>query len=157
MTNAGLLSPGGTVTVADRSFQVSKLPLQGEITLSQVLADGAKREYGPGGYFAKAGGALAWLRENGRGAEFGEAMRHLTHMEATGVMPSDEAVERFRQTAKGVATELFWRTRKSHPDVGLDHFEAVVTAMNAVETFLQIIDAITDAKKAPTPSDSPPT
>lgn len=157
MTNAGLLSPGGTVTVADRSFQVAKLPLQGEITLSQVLAEGAKREYGPGGYFAKVGPALAWLKANDRGAEFGEAMRHLTHMEATGVMPAEEAVERFRQSAKGVATELYWRTRKAHPDLAPDHFEAVVTPMNAVEVFLQIIDAITDAKKAPTPCDSPPT
>lgn len=157
MTNAGLLSAGGPVTAADRTFQVQKLSLQGEVTLRQALAEGAKREYGPGGYFAKMAPTLDWLKKSDRGAEFGEALRHLTAMEATGALPGDEAAERFRQSAKGVALELFWRTRRSHPDVALDHFEAVVTAANAVEVFLQLIDALTDEKKSPTPSASPPT
>jgi hypothetical protein len=47
-----------------------------------------------------------------------------------------------------VAVELFWRTRKSCPDMKLEEIAAVITETNALDVHLQILEVLTDSHKS---------
>lgn len=151
MSHSGLLSTTGTVTIADRTFVIQKLSASGELSLFDALSAAAKKEAGPGGYLARASEMLDWLKKNNRGQELAIAVNKLVEMDAQGVNLSQDAVAQFRQTAKGVALEMFHRSRVAHKEVSLADFQAIITDANAVEVFLAMMEVLTDEKKAPTP------
>lgn len=142
--NEALMTPGGTVRIGDRALTVLKLPARAEYGLGVAMAAACKESFGPGGYFQRAAKALAWLREQKMQAEWSVAVRSITEMEGLGSMPDAAAVEEFRQSPKGVALELFHRTRQTHPEVTLSELESVVTAANAPEVYQQIQQAVAD-------------
>lgn len=149
MSNPNLLSTTGVVTIAGRDFVIQKLSTNGEMSLFDVLAAAAKKESGPGGYLARSSELLDWLKKNNRGQELAVAVNKLVEMDALGVSLSQDAVADFRQTPKGVALEMFHRTRAAHKDVSLADFQAIITDANASEVSLAILDVITNEKKAP--------
>jgi hypothetical protein len=51
-------------------------------------------------------------------------------------------VEAFRATPDGVAVELYFRTRQTHPELNMDAIRAVVNETNAIEVHLAILGAI---------------
>lgn len=144
-----LLSVTGTVPIADRTFVIQKLSASGELSLFDALSAAAKKEAGPGGYLARASEMLDWLKKNNRGQELAIAVNKLVEMDAQGVNLSQDAVAQFRQTPKGVALEMFHRTRVAHKEVSLADFQAIITDANAVEVFLAMMEVLTDEKKVP--------
>jgi hypothetical protein len=66
---------------------------------------------------------------------------------------STDAAYEYRQTPDGVALELYWRTRRAHPEVTRDQLRAVVTEATAVAVHLLMLRALEG--KAATPSGSP--
>lgn len=155
LTNESLVNMGGMVTVGDRQLMVRKLTQSREIGLARELARLTKIGFGPGGYFAQAADALDWLRTTKRTAEWQAAMKEISSLQATGADPSGEAIYAFQQTAKGVAVELFWRTRETHPTVTIEELEAVINEVSALDIHFQIQEAVTDQGKAQIPPGSP--
>lgn len=146
--SASIASPGGTVYVGDRPVPILKLSTAGEIAFQNDLARRAKKALGSGGYFERSRDALEYLKANKLYGEFELAVKHIAGMEAGGSLPSGEAIDAFRQCADGVAVELFWRTRKSCPDMKLEEIAAVITETNALDVHLQILEVLTDGHKS---------
>ena len=48
----------------------------------------------------------------------------------------------YRRSPDGVAEELYWRTRKTHPEAQRDEFRVVVNDVNALEVHLAILEAV---------------
>lgn len=151
MAHSGLLSTTGVVTIAGRDLVVQKLSAHGELSLFDALNAAAKKEAGPGGYLARSAEMLDWLKKNNRGQELAIAVEKLVEMDAKGIALSQDAVAQFRQTAKGVALEVFHRTRVAHKEVSLADLQAIITDANAVEVFLAVMEVLTDEKKAQIP------
>jgi len=141
-------SAGGMVKVDRFELLCMKLSQSKELALLNDLARRAKAQFGPGGFFQKSKPALDWLKEQKRTTEYQMAVARIAEMEASGSLPSGEAVESFRQTPEGVAVELFWRTREPHAEVTLDELRAVITETNCLEVHLGIIEAVTDDNKS---------
>jgi hypothetical protein len=144
------LATSGLVTLGDRDLIVSKLSIEDEAALRTALDKGAFESLGPGGYFARIAPTLAWLRDNKLLPEWQLAVTETTRLQATGQPPSDDIVMQFRQSAKGVALELFFRTRKTHPEIrSVKELEAVITDANATVIHRQMIEAITGGSDDP--------
>lgn len=129
MTNADLMTTKFPVSLPDGTvLAVQKLSVVGE---QRILAELSRRLYasfGPGGYFANMKPALDWMQAQGMSAAYAQAVSDLTRLTATKTMPGFDAVLEYRQTPDGLATELFLRTRKTHPDLA----EALIrTQLNA--------------------------
>jgi hypothetical protein len=114
----------------------------------------AKEAWGPGSFYANARPTLDWLAQQGLGADRSAMLQTVAGLVATGAAASDDAAYEYRQTPDGVADELFWRTRQTHPEATLAEIRALVNDANALEVFLAAQDAIAP-KKATTPSGSP--
>ena len=137
---------GGVVTLAPgKELFCRVLPFKEERALSNELARKVKAKMGAGGYFAANRGLLAWLREEKMTAEFSIAANRFAEMEATGELPMGNAVELYRASKDGVATEIFYRTRQSHPEVSLKDLEAVITETNAVDLHLELLRVLEGA------------
>jgi hypothetical protein len=142
----------GPVTIAGRVLTIEELPASAEYGLLQELRRGSKRAYGPGGYFARMAPVLAYLREKKLHAEHNQALAELTRLEATGVDPADDEADAYRRSPDGVACELFWRCRRSHPEVTQAELRAIITDANALDVHLQIRRVLAgDLGNDPTP------
>lgn len=144
----------GAVEIGGKSFLVEALNLELEIGLNAHLSKLTREAMGPAGFLAAIKEGIDFLKSAGLHAEALEVVREAGRMQASGATPAPAAVEAFRQTAKGAAVELFWRTRKTHPDVTLQQLEAIITEINALDVYRQTVEAVTGGGKAPTPSPS---
>ncbi len=151
-----LVNAGGEVAVAPGlSFLVRELSMAAEVGLLNRLRLLAKRALGPAGFYANSQAMLDWMKAAGMHAERAACLATVADLQARGAGVSGDLVDDFRQSPAGVAEELFWRTRQTHPEATLDEFKAVVNDVNALEVHLAILDAVAP-KKAETPSSSPP-
>lgn len=153
MSSEQLINAGAPVKVEHLTFLVCGLSVAGEMSLLARLRSKAREALGPGGLFARTAPAIDWLRSQNRHADAAALQRTTAELVATGAADSDDATAEFQRSPAGVAEELFWRTRKTHPDVSLDELQAVVTDMNALEIHLAMYDALSQ-KKASTPASS---
>jgi hypothetical protein len=142
------LSSGGTIDLDRFTLFVDRLSQSQEIALGNDLARRTKKAFGKGGFFSRASDSLDWLKEEKRSAEFSIAVKTIAEMEGNGSSPSVEAVDEFRQSAEGVAVELYWRTRRAHKEITLKELQAVITETNALEIHLQILEILTDDHKS---------
>lgn len=149
-----LVNAGGEVRVGDLVFLVRELSVAGEIGLGNRFRALAKKAMGPGSFYANARPVLDYLREQGQHADRAALMAEVSRLVATGAAASDDAAEEFRRSPDGVAEELYWRTRQTHPDATLNEFRAAVNDVNALEVHLGIMEALAP-KAATTPSSSP--
>ena len=149
-----LANAAGPVEVGALTFMVQELSVQAEIGLLRRMRSLARAALGPGSFYAAALPTLEWMKANGHHGDRAHLMRIVGELVATGGNVSEDLTEEFRQSADGVAEELFWRTRKTHPDAGRDEIRAVINEVNALEAHLGILEAI--APKAPTGDETPP-
>jgi hypothetical protein len=159
MTAEQVVNAGGPVELRDAAGKVVtlfvlELSTQAEIGLLRKLRALARAALGPGSFFAAALPALNWMKEQGHHADRAHLMEIIGRLIATGGGVSDDAADEFRRSPDGVAEELFWRTRKTCPDVTLDELRAAINEVNALEVHLAILDAI--APKAPPASGATP-
>lgn len=152
--SANPIQAGGTVAVGSLRLHVEPLSTRQELALRRQLADIHRTTIGRGGFFARAKPSLDWMRENGMTAEWSLAVQEITRMSASGDDPGTEAIDDARRSRPGVVAELYARTRRTHPEVKPAELEAVVTEAIAEDVHEQIVRAVTDEKKAPTPSGS---
>jgi hypothetical protein len=139
---------GNLVSVADRVLAILPLSIREESALVLELRRRVKESFGKGGYFERSSVALSWLKDQNRMAEFATAVQRIAELEAQGELPSGDPVDLFRQTATGVAIELFFRTRRTHPEVSLAELQSIITDANAIEVHLEILRALTEKKTA---------
>lgn len=154
MSGEQLVNAGGAVEILcdggkTLTLFAQELSTQAEIGLLRKLRAMAKAVLGPGSFYAQALPALNWMKDAGHHADRAHLMEIIGRLIATGGQVSDDAVDEFRRSPDGVATELFWRTRKTAPEASLDELKAVINDVNALEIHLAILDAI--APKAPLP------
>lgn len=142
----------GPVAFCGRELVVESLATAQEIGLLRAMRRLAKKQFGPGGFVQRGRPMLDWMRANGMAGEASAALAELVRMEGAGADPDDDVAEAARQTPEGVATELFWRTRRTHPDATLAELMSVVTDANALDVHLQILAAVRPDPKATTPS-----
>lgn len=130
----------GEVVVGGRSFTITELPLRDERALIAGLDRIARETLGPGGLFARFAPRLEWLRAKGLTREASALVETLARMELEPASGAD--LDAAVQSAKGVALELYYRTRKAHPETKLEEFQAVVTDVNALDLHWAIRDAL---------------
>lgn len=143
------VSTRGPVKIADRVFMVCKLSITKEDGLLQLLYRLAKEAYGPGGFFQRLQPKLEWMRQNMPYA-METALKQTTNNEELGVDVSPDEMMRYRATPKGVAREMFERSRETHPEIELSEWESIINEVNAHEVHLQILEVITDKGKVQT-------
>lgn len=130
MTNADLLTTEITVALPDGTvLTCQKLDMIGEQRIMDELGRALAATYGPGSYFANAKPVLDWLSEQGMYGDRQQMVSELTRLVAVKALPDMAAVFEFRATPDGLATELFLRTRKTHPDLAQP---VIRTQLNAV-------------------------
>lgn len=144
----------GEVRIGHLVFVVQELPFDAEVGLRAKFRAEARRALGPGSFYANVLPAAKWAREQGQHEDAARMVAAVAPLVATAAGASEDAAELFRQTPDGVALELFHRTRQTHPEAVREEFRAIVSEVNAVELYLQILRAI-DPGKAGTPSSSP--
>lgn len=149
------MTVSGTVDIGGKTFLVESLSTELEIGLECHLAKLCREAMGPAGYFARIQEAIVAYKAAGLHAEAMEIVRETARLQATDAPPTIAAIQAFRQTPKGAAAELFWRTRQTHKEVNLPQIEAIVTTANAFDVYRQIVEAITQSGKGQTPSPSP--
>jgi hypothetical protein len=139
----------GTVTIAERVFEVAKLPTYGETGLYRELCKRAKAEFGPGGYFSVMKPQLNWLASEKMFAERAQVIAEITRLEASRTAVGDDVYEQYRLTPAGLACELYWRMRSTHPDVTEADLLAIITEANAVDVWVQLGEVLSadDPKK----------
>jgi hypothetical protein len=145
------LRRSGPVTIGPLTLTVEELSIEGELGLLNHLRKRAKEAMGPGSFYANSLPVAEWLRANGKGAEAAALLADTGRLVATGAAPDDAAVWAYQESPDGVADELFWRSRKTHPEARREEIRAVVNDANAVEVRVQMAEAL-GAKKVPTPS-----
>jgi len=150
MSHEHLVNAGGEVKVEHLTFRVAELSVAAEAGLVNRLRSMAKAALGPGSFFARAAPVIDWLKLQGRHADAAVLQKTVSEMVAAGAGLTPDAVQEFNQSPDGVAEELFWRTRRTHPDVTRDELGAVINQVNALEVYVAIQDAVAP-KKATTP------
>jgi hypothetical protein len=144
----------GNVTIADLVFVVQELPTESEIGLRAKLRAEARKAWGPGSFYANVLPVAKWAREQGQQQDAAQMVASVAPLIARLDGASEDAAELYRQSPDGVAWELFFRTRKTHPEADRAEFRAIVNEVNAVEVYLAILEAIAPGKEL-TPSNSP--
>lgn len=143
----GIVNSPAPVTVAGRVFLASALSQRQELALWNKLRAMARPPAAQGGYMARHRATLDALKAAGMTAEWSALVAHLCRCEAAPLASPEEA-DAFRETAAGVAEELFWRTREAHPEVTRAEVAALVTEVNAPdvhESILRALEAPADA------------
>lgn len=142
----------GSITIADRVFEIAKLPSYGEVGLWRELSKRAKAEYGPGGLFNVMKPQLAWLASEKMLAERAQVIAEITRLEAGKAGLSDEAVEEYRVTPVGLSCELYWRTRSTDKELTEADLLAIITEANAVDVWMQLGEFLRADDPKATPS-----
>lgn len=147
MSESAKSSPGGgPVVIGDVTFVISELSAESEnqfYRFLEGLARAATNPYTlakPALDAANPADRLAMLQTIALSASKGEAE------------PGTRVINRQRESPKGVAYELWIRTRTAHPSVKLEEIEAIVTDANC----LIVSDAIVDVLRGPDQSKSGP-
>lgn len=151
---------GGTVQIGTRTIFVEPLPFRQEVALVESLRKLAKEQSGD---FLKAVeptlDRLDKMKTPAAAARAAIFIETVARMEARGELPGEDAAETARRTPKGVALELWYRSRRLHPTVELPELEAVITGVNAESVHWQIREALGSTKddsKSGSGGDRPP-
>lgn len=150
MTN-GVVRAQGAVAIGPASFVVQELPVEAEVSLRVRLRALARQQLGPGSFYANIYPAAEYARKLGQHQDAANLVSSVAPLIATQVGASEDAAELYRMTPDGVAWELYYRTRETHPDAEMKEFRAVLNEVNAFGVYMQILRAI-DPGKAETPS-----
>lgn len=127
----------GTVEVAGKSFTVAELGYAEELRLNVLLRKMQAKETGN-----------AWRRTREMIDEIpkhlqGPAVAECVRTEAAMELPGLDAMNEARTTPKGVALELWMRSRKAHPGLKLDECESIITEVNCLDVLQAMIDELT--------------
>ncbi len=148
------LGRAGVVPVADRLFTVTELPGEAEVGLLAQLRLKAREAFGPLSFFRDALPVVDALKAAGRHDEAAGLQAQAGQLVLSRSGASTDAAYDFRQTPDGVALELFWRTRATHPEVAREQFRAVVTEANALAVHHLILRALEGKAETRSPSPS---
>lgn len=143
-SNRTLSGAGGTVRVGELAIYVEPLPFRQEVALFDELRKLAKAQNGD---FLKAVepmlDRLAKIKTPEAAARAGVILETVARMEARQELPGDDAAEQARRTPKGVAMEVWYRSRRMHPGIQLRDLEAVILGEDlALEIHFQIREAL---------------
>lgn len=144
----------GAVTIGPLVLVVQEMPIEAEVGLRAKLRALAREQLGPGSLMANVMPVVKWLREQKEHGDAARIVEIVAPMLAMRAGVSEDAAELYRQSPDGVAWELFYRTRKTHPDATREEFRAVINEVNALEVHIAILDAI--APKARTDGETTP-
>lgn len=148
MSDKAAVGAGGTVRIkgdggTELVLFVEPLPFRQEVSLLHEMRRLAKAQAVD---FVAAVepvlDRLAKIKTPEAAARAAAILQAAATMEARGDLPGDDAAETARRSPKGVATELWFRARRAHPDVALRDLEAVVTEANADDLHWQIREAL---------------
>jgi hypothetical protein len=153
MTSEQAVNAPGTIQIGSLIFAVQELSIEGEIGLRAKLRALTRESFGPGSFYANVLPVAKWAREQGQHQDAAALVASIAPLVATKTGASDDATEVYRQGPEGVAWELFFRTRKTHPESTREEIRAVINEANCLEVHLAMLEAI--APKAPTHSDLP--
>ncbi len=154
MTSEQAVNASGPVTIGPVTFEVQELSIEGEIGLRAKLRSLARDAFGPGSFYANVLPVAKWAREQGQHQDAAALVASVAPLIATKVGASEDATEVYRQSADGVAWEIFFRTRKTHPEATRDEIRATINEVNAIEVHLAMLEAVAPGKTQ-THSDSP--
>lgn len=145
-----MLPAQGEVKIGPLVFVVRELSVEAEVGLRAKFRAAARESWGPGSFYANVLPAAKWAREQGQHQDAAALVAAVAPLIAAKAGAGEDAAELWRQSADGVALELFYRTRATHPDATREEFRACVNEVNALEVYLQILQAL-DPGKAATP------
>lgn len=137
----------GPVSIGPLTFLVQELPVEGEIGLRAKFRAMARDAWGPGSFYANVMPAAKWAREQGQHQDAAALVSAVAPFIATKAGASEDAAELYRQSPDGVAWELYFRTRQTHPDATQNEFRAVLNEVNALTVHVAILEAL--APKVP--------
>ncbi len=147
--SANLIVKTFVVDIEGQPVTLRRLSLSGEAALERELGRRCKKAWGPGGFAANARPMLDYLRENKMAVELRMAMEKLTELQASNAPPTWDAIQDYRQTADGVAFEVWFRRDPgAHPTLTEDAVRAVVTEANAWEVSAQMQAGLSDDGKS---------
>lgn len=146
-----MLKAQGEVRIGHLVFVVKELSVEAEMGLRTKLRACAREAFGPGSFYANIAPVAEFARKQGYHQDAAALVQSVAPLIAMRAGASEDAAELYRQTPDGVALELFFRTRETHPAAELAEFRAIVNEVNAIETYLAILKAI-DPGKAETPA-----
>lgn len=136
-----------TVTIEGRTFTLSPISLREESALHRQLEAIAREDDQ-----ARNERAFRLIRQAPTEELRAEGMRELVRETKRGDPLSGYVIGEARASVKGVARELFARTRRFHPDVGVPEFEALLNPTNVDESFERLIESLAEmSKNDPTP------
>lgn len=140
-TSAGV---GGTIRLGELMLFIEPLPFRQEVALLDDLRKLAKEAKGD---FLLAVepmlDRLAKLKTPEAANRAAVILETVARMEARQELPGDDAAEQARKSPKGVALELWYRSRRLHPTVQIRDLEAVIVGAEiAADTHFQIRDAL---------------
>lgn len=146
----------GTVKLApDVTLVVEELVTDAEYSLRSKLRSLARDSFGPGSFYANILPVAKWARDRGEHADANMLVSQVAGMIASKMGASEDATEVYRQSPDGLAWEIFFRTRNTHPDVSQKEIRAVINEVNAIEVFVSMMEAIAPkALNTSTPSSS---
>ncbi len=127
----------GTVEVAGKSFTVSELGYAEELRLNVLLRKMQAKEAGN-----------AWRRTREMIDEIprhlqGPAVAECVRTEAAMELPGLDAMNEARTSPKGVALELWMRSRKAHAGLRVEECEAIITEVNCLDVLQSMINELT--------------
>lgn len=132
----------GPVSIGPLVFVVQELPLEGEIGLRAKLRSLAREAWGPGSHFANVLPVAKWLRDQNQHQDAAALVAAVAPLVATKAGASEDAAEVYRQSPDGVAWELFFRTRATHPDATRAEIRAIINEVNALTVHVAILEAL---------------
>lgn len=154
MTAEQAVNAGGPVKIGPATFVVRELTVEGEVGLRAKLRSLARDAFGPGSFYANVLPVAKWARDQGQHQDAAALVAAVAPLIAAKAGASEDATEVYRQTADGVAWELYYRTRQTHPEAERQEIRALINDVNALEIHLAMLEAL-DPGKARTPSTSP--
>lgn len=140
-----LAGAGGTVKLGDRLLYVEPLPHRQEQALLDDLRKLAKVQ---GTDFLKPmepmlERLMSEAKNRPHVAGWMQiAIETAARMTANGDLPGSDAAEVARRSPEGVALELWYRTRRTHPSITQPELAACITAVNAADVHWQIREAL---------------
>lgn len=139
-----LSGSGGIVRIGDLVLHVEELPFRQEYDLYQSLKRLAKEDRGD--FLVAVEPMLDRLRKKGTpeaAAQAAVILQEVARMEARQELPADEAADGMRLKPKGAVLELWYRSRRLHPNLQMRDLEAIITDANtARDAFFQIREAL---------------
>ena len=127
----------GFVTVAGKSFTVTELGYAEELRLNVLLRKIQAEE--TGNAYRRTKEMIDEMPKHLQGAAVAECVRS----EAAAELPGFDAMNMARTSPRGVALELWMRSRKNNPALTVKECEAIVTEVNCLDVLQSILDVLT--------------